>query len=154
MKTKKRGEITVLIVEDQLGMRRIIRTVLQSLSANSVVEAGDGAQALEILRARNRNWAHDVVARNVRSKLEVQPIDLILADWAMPNMTGLELLRAVRKDPNWMNLPFVMLTAEDSKEQIVEAMKLGVTDYVIKPFTANVLEAKLRSLIEEKFAED
>ncbi len=133
-------------------MRRIIRTVLISLEITNVVEAGDGAQALEILRSRNRNWAADVVARNIKTSPGVQPIDLILCDWAMPNMTGLELLEAVRKEENLMRIPFVMLTAENSKEQIVSAMKLGVTDYIIKPFTANVLEAKLRSLIDETFS--
>ena len=148
---KNLEDITGLIVEDQIGMRRIIRTVLQSLGIGHLVEAADGAEGLHQLRERNRGWAHEATAEFTSVAEILRPIDFVICDWAMPNMTGMELLAAVRNDPNLMNLPFVMLTAENSKEQIVEALKHGVTDYIIKPFTTNLLEGKLKSILIEKF---
>ncbi len=115
-----------------------------------MVESPNGQAALVELKQRNRGWAHSAALKNHEDGESHSQIDLIVADWAMPNMTGIELLRAVREDPNTMDLPFIMLTAENSLPQIQEAIKLGVSDYVVKPFTTNLLEAKIRATIASR----
>lgn len=135
--------LRVLIAEDHMQMRKIVRLVLQSIGIRHVIETPNGALALAELRNRNRGWAHSAAL----SEDESGSIDLVIADWAMPGLTGIELLREVRSDANLMDLPFIMLTAESSLPQIQEAIALGVSDYVVKPFTTNVLEAKIRNIV-------
>ncbi len=139
-------DLTVLIAEDQMQMRKIVRLVLQSIGIHRVVETANGVQALMELKNRNRGWAQSAAADADAGRSSGE-IDIVIADWAMPGLTGIELLRAVRQEPNLMDLPFIMLTAENSLPQIQEAIALGVTDYVIKPFSTNILEAKIRGVL-------
>lgn len=118
--------IKVLVVDDFATMRRIIKGVLKQLGFSNIVEAEDGDIALE--------------------ELKKDEYGLILADWNMPNMSGLELLKAVRSDKNLQRIPFVMVTAEGQKDNILEAVKAGVSNYVIKPFTPETINEKLKKV--------
>jgi two-component system chemotaxis response regulator CheY len=120
-------ELKFLVVDDFSTMRRIIKNLLHDLGYQNVVEADDGTTALPMLKAGD--------------------IDFLITDWNMPGMAGLDLLKAVRSDPNLTKLPVLMLTAEAKREQIVEAAQAGVSGYVIKPFTAETLKEKLDKII-------
>ncbi len=117
----------ILVVDDFATMRRIIRNLLQDLGFSNISEADDGNTALPMLRNGN--------------------FELLITDWNMPGMPGLDLLKAVRADPRLAKLPVLMLTAEAKREQIVEAAQAGVNGYVIKPFTAETLKAKLDKIL-------
>jgi len=121
--------IRVLVVDDFATMRRIIKGVLKQLGFSNIVEAEDGDVALE--------------------ELKKDEYGLILADWNMPNMSGLELLKAVRSDKNLQAIPFIMVTAEGQKDNILEAVKAGVSNYVIKPFTPETINEKLKKVFKE-----
>ncbi|MBN2062672.1 MAG: chemotaxis response regulator CheY [Deltaproteobacteria bacterium] len=118
--------IKVLVVDDFATMRRIIKGVLKQLGFNDVIEADDGSKALSELKKEN--------------------VGLIVSDWNMPNMTGLELLKAVRADDNMRKIPFLMVTAEGQKENVVEAVQAGVSNYIVKPFTPETFGAKLEKV--------
>jgi len=120
--------IRVLVVDDFATMRRIIKGVLKQLGFSNIVEAEDGDVALE--------------------ELKKDDYGLILADWNMPNMSGLELLKAVRSDKNLQRIPFIMVTAEGQKDNILEAVKAGVSNYVIKPFTPETINEKLKKVFK------
>jgi two-component system, chemotaxis family, chemotaxis protein CheY len=120
-------DLTVLVVDDFSTMRRIVRNILRELDFKNILEADDGTSALEILRD--------------------QKVDLIVSDWNMPKMTGLELLKSVRATEQIKDIPFLMLTAESQKENIVEAVKARVSNYIIKPFTAVTLSEKLTKIL-------
>ena len=116
----------MLVVDDFATMRRIVKGVLKQIGYTKIVEATDGSVALDALKK--------------------EKIGLIVSDWNMPNMTGLELLRAVRDDENFKDLPFIMVTAEGMKENVVEAVKAGVSNYVVKPFTPETFGDKLQAV--------
>lgn len=116
-------EMKILIVDDFSTMRRIVRNILRQLGYNNVVEADDGTTAWEIL---NR-----------------EKIDFIVSDWNMPKMTGIELLRKVRSSETLADLPFLMVTAEAQQENIIEAVQAKVSNYIVKPFTADTLQQKI-----------
>lgn len=116
----------VLIVDDFATMRRILRNILKQIGFNNISEADDGKTALKELKKEN--------------------FDLVLCDWNMPEMPGIELLKAVRSDDQLKSLPFVMVTAEAQKENIVEAVKEGVSNYIVKPFTAETVSEKLNKV--------
>ncbi len=118
--------INVLIVDDFATMRRIIKGVLKQLGFSNLIEAEDGEVALKELRK--------------------EKIGLIVSDWNMPNMTGLELLKAVRADNNLKNIPFLMVTAEGQKENVIQAVQAGVSNYIVKPFTPETFNAKLEKI--------
>ena len=120
-------DLTVLIVDDFLTMRRIVRKILRDLDFQNIIEAEDGSAALDVLK---------------RTK-----VDLIVSDWNMPRMTGLELLKQVRSTESIKDTPFLMVTAEAQKENIVEAVKARVSNYIVKPFTAATLEEKLAKIV-------
>ena len=120
-------DLTVLIVDDFLTMRRIVRKILRDLNFEDIIEAEDGSAALDVLK-RTR-------------------VDLIVSDWNMPRMTGLELLKEVRSTDSIKDIPFLMVTAESQKENIVEAVKARVSNYIVKPFTAATLEEKLAKIV-------
>jgi len=120
-------DLTVLIVDDFLTMRRIVRKILRDLGFEDIIEAEDGSAALDVLK-RTR-------------------VDLIVSDWNMPRMTGLELLKEVRSSGSFKDTPFLMVTAEAQRENIVEAVKARVSNYITKPFTAAVLEEKLAKIL-------
>jgi len=120
-------DMTVLVVDDFSTMRRIVRNILRDLEFKTILEAENGTSALDILHT--------------------QEVHLIVSDWNMPKMTGLELLKAVRGDDKLKNLPFLMVTAESQKENIVEAVKARVSNYIVKPFTAATLAEKLAKIL-------
>jgi two-component system chemotaxis response regulator CheY len=119
-----------LVVDDFSTMRRIIKNLLHDLGYQNVVEADDGKTALPVLQAGG--------------------IDVLITDWNMPGMQGVELLRQVRADERLKKLPVLMLTAEAKREQIVEAAQAGVSGYVIKPFTAATLKEKIDKIFAVK----
>jgi two-component system chemotaxis response regulator CheY len=107
-------------------MRRIVRNLLKELGFSNVQEAEDGVDAL--------------------NKLRSDQFDFVVSDWNMPNMTGIELLRAIRGDASLKHLPVLMVTAEAKKENIIEAAQAGASGYVVKPFTAATLDEKLKKI--------
>ncbi|MBW1695863.1 MAG: chemotaxis response regulator CheY [Deltaproteobacteria bacterium] len=119
--------VKVLVVDDFATMRRIVRGVLKQLGFTKISEATDGSMALETLKKEGE-------------------FGLIVSDWNMPNMNGLEFLRAVRSDEKLKDIPFIMVTAEGMKENVVEAVKAGVSNYVVKPFTPETLGEKLQAV--------
>lgn len=140
-------DLSILVVDDQLPMRKIVRTVLQGMGIRSVVEADDGVSALDVLRRRNQSVLK--VSDLSTAELPERPVDLVVLDWSMPRMDGLTLLKTLRNTDAFMRLPVMMLTAENDHSQIVAAVEAGVNDYVVKPFSTSTLEAKLRQLIQK-----
>jgi two-component system chemotaxis response regulator CheY len=116
----------VLVVDDFATMRRIVKGVLKQLGFSDIIEADDGKKALE--------------------ELKKDKVGLIVSDWNMPNMTGLELLKEVRADTGLKDIPFLMVTAEGQKENVVEAVQAGVSNYIVKPFTPETFSAKLEKV--------
>ncbi|MBN1828933.1 MAG: response regulator [Deltaproteobacteria bacterium] len=119
--------IKVLVVDDFATMRKVVRNLLKQIGYENIVEAEDGAMALKTLKS--------------------QKIDFIVADWNMPNMSGIELLKAVRADGKLAGTPFLMVTAEALQENVIEAVKAGVNGYIVKPFTAEVLNEKIEAIV-------
>ncbi len=118
-----------LVVDDFSTMRRIVLNLLKELGYSNMEEAEDGVAALK--------------------KLQSEKFDFVVTDWNMPNMTGLELLTAIRADPNLKSLPVLLVTAEAKNENIVAAAQAGANGYIVKPFTAATLEEKLTKIIEK-----
>lgn len=116
----------ILIVDDFATMRRIVKNILTQLGYKNVIEADDGTTALDVLKT--------------------EKIDLIISDWNMPKMTGLDLLKAVRGDASMANTPFIMVTAEAQQDNIILAVKAKVSQYIVKPFTAETLAEKLQKI--------
>ena len=119
----------ILIVDDYKTMLRIIRNLLKQLGFDNVEEATDGSAALQ--------------------KLRESKFDLVISDWNMEPMTGIQLLREVRADENMKKLPFIMVTAESKTENVVIAKEAGVSDYIVKPFNAATLKSKLIGVLGE-----
>jgi two-component system chemotaxis response regulator CheY len=117
----------ILVVDDFSTMRRFIRGILEQLGYTEVEEADDGDSALEKLRGTRFN--------------------LVIADWNMPRMNGLDLVRAIRADEGLKTIPVLMVTAEASKENIIEAVKSGASGYVVKPFSSDVLKEKIEKVL-------
>lgn len=117
----------VLIVDDMLTMRKLVSKICREIGFSNLVEAPDGAKAWEMIA----DPASD--------------IGLVISDWNMPNTSGLDLLKRVRGNQRVAKLPFVMVTAEAEAHQITDAIYAGVSDYVIKPFTADILKQKLEN---------
>ena len=118
--------IKVLVVDDFATMRRIVKGALKQLGFKDIIEAEDGKAALD--------------------ELKKEKVGLIVSDWNMPNMTGLELLKIVRSDESLKDIPFLMVTAEGQKDNVVEAIKSGVSNYVVKPFTPDTFSEKLQKV--------
>jgi two-component system, chemotaxis family, chemotaxis protein CheY len=118
----------ILVVDDFSTMRRIIKNLLKDLGFTNIQEADDGSTALPMLQQGD--------------------FDFVVTDWNMPGMQGIDLLRAIRANPNLKHIPVLMVTAEAKKEQIVAAAQAGVNGYVIKPFTAATLKEKLAKIFE------
>jgi two-component system chemotaxis response regulator CheY len=121
-------KIKILVVDDFATMRKVIRNLLKQAGYENITEAEDGVAALKTLKSTK--------------------MDFVISDWNMPNMTGIELLRAVRSDSELNTMPFLMVTAESLKENVVEAVKAGVSNYIVKPFTAEVLGDKIEKIME------
>ncbi len=118
--------MTVMIVDDFATMRRIVKNILTQLGFKNFVEADDGSTAWEMLQK--------------------QPVDFIVSDWNMPKMTGIDLLKRVRADDRLEETPFLMVTAEAQKENIIEAVKARVSNYIVKPFTPETLGEKIEKI--------
>ncbi|HEY8264158.1 MAG TPA: response regulator [Methyloceanibacter sp.] len=119
----------VLVVDDYKTMIRIIRNLLKQLGFVNVDEAGDGSAALNMMRQKNYG--------------------LVISDWNMEPMTGFELLREVRADDQLSRTPFIMVTAESKTENVIAAKKAGVNNYIVKPFNAATLKAKIDAVFGE-----
>lgn len=120
----------VLVVDDSNVMRQIIKNNLKQLGfkADNLTDAEDGAAGLK--------------------KAKESSFDLIVSDWNMPKMTGIEFLKEVRADANLKSTPFLMVTSETEKEKIMEAVQAGVSQYIVKPFNANQLEEKIKQVFK------
>lgn len=118
----------ILVVDDFSTMRRIVKGSLKQLGFENIIEAEDGRIAFQALQKEN--------------------FGLIISDWIMPNMTGIELLKSVRADDKLKNIPFIMVTAEGNKEKVLEAVKAGVSNYIVKPFTPQTLQEKLERIFK------
>ncbi len=116
----------VLVVDDFATMRRIVKNILVQLGYKNIIEADDGTTALDILKK--------------------EKIDLIISDWNMPKMTGLDLLKTVRADGALAATPFIMVTAEAQQDNIIAAVKAKVSQYIVKPFTADTLAEKIQKI--------
>lgn len=119
--------IKILIVDDFATMRRILKNILKKIGFTHIIEADDGSNALKVL--------------------EKEKVDLVISDWNMPKMTGIEFLKAVRSNIAFKDLPFLMVTAEAQKQNIIEAVQAGVSNYVVKPFTEEVITEKLVKIL-------
>ncbi|MCP3926147.1 MAG: response regulator [Desulfobacterales bacterium] len=122
--------INILVVDDSRAMRMTIKVILKRLGFMNIVEAEDGRQGLDVLKTVH--------------------IDLILCDWMMPVMTGLEMLKELQKDPAQAKIPFVIVTAVGNKESIIEAVQAGVSNYIVKPFAPDTLEGKIKACFTNK----
>jgi len=121
--------MNILVVDDHESMRRIVKHVLIDIGFSNIEMADDGATALPLLKGGN--------------------YDFLISDWNMPRMAGIDLLKAVRSDPELKSMPVLLVTAETKKEQIIEAAKAGVNDYVIKPFNKETLQKKIESVFSK-----
>lgn len=119
----------ILVVDDFSTMRRIIKNILKQIGYNNIIEADDGTTAWEIL---NR-----------------EQIDFVVCDWNMPKMKGIDLLRKIRDSEEFEDMPFLMVTAEAQQENLVEAIQAKVSNYVVKPFTPDVLSQKIEKILEK-----
>jgi len=124
---EKPKNIRIMIVDDFAGMRTILKHTLHLLGYDRIVEARGGQDAL--------------------LKLKNEPCNLIISDWSMPNMTGLEFLSALKEDPQLKKVPFLMITAKSERANVIEAAHAGVTHYMIKPFSAEALQKKLEAIL-------
>ncbi|WP_456303883.1 response regulator [Belnapia moabensis] len=117
----------ILVVDDYSTMRRIVRNLLDQIGYKEVEEAGNGVEALE--------------------KIKATRFDLVISDWNMEPMTGLDLLKEVRGHATLGKTPFIMVTAESKTENVIAAKQAGASQYIVKPFTAETLKAKIASVI-------
>ncbi len=117
-----------LVVDDSSTMRRIIKNTLGRLGYKDILEAEDGAAAWEIME-------------------KDQNIDVLVTDWNMPEMNGLELVKKVRANSEYEDMPIIMVTTEGGKAEVITALKAGVNNYIIKPFTPQVLKEKLEAVL-------
>ena len=116
----------ILVVDDFSTMRRIIKNILRQIGFTDITEADDGTTGWDTLNRGN--------------------IDFIISDWNMPQMTGIDFLRKVRASEEFKDLPFLMVTAEAQQENILEAVQAGVSNYIVKPFTPEILKQKLEKI--------
>ncbi len=122
--------IKILVVDDAPMIRRILKNLLKEMGFSNIDEAEDGMVALQKLRS--------------------QKYDFVITDWNMPNLTGIELVQEIRNDPNLKHLPIMMVTAEAKKENIILALKSGVNNYIVKPFTPENVKAKIEAIFSAK----
>ncbi|MFZ5573258.1 MAG: chemotaxis response regulator CheY [Thermodesulfobacteriota bacterium] len=118
----------ILVVDDFATMRRILKNILKQIGFTNITEADNGNAALEELKKKK--------------------YDLIISDWNMPQMTGLDLLKTIRSDEAMKDTPVLMVTAEAQKQNVIEAVKAGVTSYVVKPFTAESISEKIEKIFK------
>lgn len=122
-------KMKILVVDDFSTMRRIVKNILKQLGYENIEEAEDGAQGY--------------------SKLKNGGFGFVVSDWNMPNMDGLEMVNKIRGDAELKDLPILMVTAEAEKDKVIAAIKAGVNNYVVKPFTAEILKEKMDKIAEK-----
>lgn len=118
----------ILVVDDMSTMRRIVKNILKQLGFNNLEEAENGQEAL--------------------TKLKADTYGFVVSDWNMPVMMGIDMLRAIRADERLKAIPVLMVTAEAQKENLMEAVKAGVSNYVVKPFTAETMQEKINKIFK------
>ena len=118
----------LLVVDDSSTMRRIIKNTLQRLGYEDILEAEHGLEAWDILDKNDG-------------------IDVLITDWNMPEMNGLELVKKTRSDSRYVDIPIIMVTTEGGKAEVITALKAGVNNYIVKPFTPQVLKEKLEAVL-------
>lgn len=119
----------ILVIDDMSSIRDLVKNTLKAMGYEKITLAEDGNQGLDIL---------------LRLRDTPESIELVISDWNMPNLKGLDLLKTVRSDKRWRDLPFVLLTSESEREQVTEAVLAGVSQYIVKPFTLKIFEEKLK----------
>jgi two-component system chemotaxis response regulator CheY len=127
------ADIKILVVDDMSTMRKIIKNMLGQIGFKNITEADDGASAWPLIQAAIK---------------EGKPFEFILSDWNMPQMSGLDLLKNVRETPGLEKLPFLMITAEAEQGNVVIAVKAGVSNFIVKPFSAQVLKEKIDKIFK------
>ncbi|MFN8847243.1 MAG: response regulator [Bdellovibrionales bacterium] len=124
-------DILILVIDDMPSIRDLVKTQLKSMGFTTIMEAQDGEEALSLLIKQHSNGA---------------PVQLVISDWNMPKLKGLELLKKVRASAEFKDLPFVLLTSEAEREQVTEAVLSGVSQYIVKPFSGKIFEDKLKTV--------
>lgn len=125
------SNLNIMVIDDMTSMRKVVMKVCKELGVESISEAGNGKDAWDALSA------------------SAAPFHLIISDWNMPVMTGLELLKNVKGDAKFKNTLFIMITAESEASQLAEASALGVNEYIVKPFTVPALKERLSAIFEK-----
>ena len=120
--------MNILVVDDMVTMRRIVKNILKQLGFANIEEAENGEEALQKLRA--------------------EPFGFVVSDWNMPVMTGIDMLRAIRADEKLKAIPVLMVTAEAQQANLVEAIQAGVSNYIVKPFTAETFQEKMSKIFK------
>lgn len=120
----------ILVIDDMPSIRDLVKTQLRTMGFVDIHEAEDGEQGWKIIETKYG---------------EANPIELVISDWNMPKMKGLELLKKVRSEAQFVNLPFILLTSEAEREQVTEAVMAGVSQYIVKPFSGKIFEDKLKT---------
>lgn len=127
--------IKILVCDDMVMIRTLVKKSLVELGYLDVIEAADGIQALSLIK---------------KQKEKNEPFSIVFMDWNMPNMTGLEVIKECKKNPDLSEIPFIMISAERDHKNIVHALNSGVTDYIMKPFSPAVLSNKIAKVISSK----
>ena len=120
----------ILVIDDMPSIRELVKNHLKTMGFKNITEAGDGEEGLKFIVQQNTSG---------------QALQLIISDWNMPKMKGLDLLKQLRATPEFAQLPFVLLTSESERDQVTEAVLAGVSQYVVKPFSGKIFEDKLKA---------
>lgn len=124
----------ILIIDDMASLRDLLKAYLRRLGYKHISDASDGREAYQTM---------------IAAKLSGSPFELIICDWNMPNITGLEFVKLVRANPDWKSIPIIMLTTENEKEKVMEAILAGATNYMVKPVEEQVLQEKLMRVYQK-----
>lgn len=124
------AETRILIIDDMPSIRELVKNTLKVMGFKNIQEAEDGEAGLRIL---------------LQSNAPGTSIQLVISDWNMPGLKGLDLLKQVRATAEWANLPFILLTSESERDQVTEAVLAGVSQYIVKPFSSKIFEEKLKA---------
>lgn len=124
-------ETRILVADDMPTIRELVKNQLKNLGFKNIIEASDGEAAMNLV---------------ISNTTVGTPIGLVVSDWNMPKMSGLEFLKQIRASTDWANLPFILLTSESERDQVTEAILAGVSQYLVKPFAAKSFEEKLRGV--------
>lgn len=129
--------LKILVVDDAVSIRKMVKASLSELGFADFTEAEDGAIAWKLLQ---------------QSKTDSNPFQLIVCDWNMPQMEGIQLLELVRGDAQYKSIPFILATAEGAKWQVLQAIKLGCSSYIMKPFSPSLIKEKVTKVLEKSSA--